>query len=439
MKKQFILGSVLCALLLSICSLNGYAQTYEEKRKALLEEQEKKRAEINVLEARIKQFQQRVSKTENRYDKSYKKYKNLTNLIALQDDKIGSLQSEQQRIQDEVNLIGEELNTREKELNKLIENYKDIILYAYKNGRTSNLELLFTSSSINQMLVRSYYLQKFEEQKAKQANQIKKRKQELDLMKDDLEDSHKKNQVILDEIRQEKDQLGNQRQQQQRIVENIKQERSEYLAELRKTREKKESLENTFADLIAKYEKLRKAENERLAKLEAARNIADSDRRAEEVAKYSKPIVRENYLDEETLLTYETAFSRSRGSLPWPVNSTTIAKKFGRYRNPLYGTFTEHPGIDIVAEPGSDVQVVADGRVFSIVPIVGFGTVVFVQHGSYYTAYGNLSEINVQNFSLLERGDLIGKSGTSASEMGEVLFFMVRKGNQNLNPVQWLD
>lgn len=436
--RNSILFILMILLLGGLSAAPAYGQTYEEKRKAILAEQERKRAEINELESRIREFQKRVSNTENRYDESFKKYQSLNNLIALQDDKIQSLQGEQKQILNEITILEEELEVRQEELDQLVQNYKDIILYAYKKGRTSNLELLFTSSSLNQMVVRSYYLQKFEEQKVKQAEQIRVRKDELDTMKEDLESSHYKNQVVLDEIRQEKDELGDQRKQQEEIVQQIKNERSKYLTELRKTRQQKENLENTVADLISEEERIRQAENERLQKLAEARSIADDERRAEEVAKYSKPIVRESFVDNETLITHEQAFSAQQGSMEWPVNSKTISKKFGRHRNPLYGTITDHPGIDIVAEPSSPVRAVADGYVFSITPTPGYGNVVYVKHGSYYTAYGNLSDINVQNFSVLQKGDLIGRSGTSSSELGEVIFFMIRKGDRNLNPANWL-
>jgi septal ring factor EnvC (AmiA/AmiB activator) len=425
-------------LLALIMAGNACAQTYQEKREKLLKRQENTRAEINVLEARIKNYQERVNQAEKRFDKSYEQFQSLNNLIALQDDKIKSLQDEQQHIEAEINLTKHEIGLREKELKQLIDNYKKIILYAYKKGRTGNLELLLTSKSINQMLVRSNYLKRFEEQKVKQAGLIKKSKKELDQVKADLEDSFKKNRDVLDEIREEKNELGDQREQQQQTVNQIKQERSTWLSELRKTREEKENMESTFSNLIAEEETLREAENERLRRLAEARNIADASRRADEMEKYSKPIVRENFVSDETLLTYEKAFAQSKGHLPWPVKSTTVAKKFGRVRNPLYGTVTEHPGIDIVADPASPVDVVADGYVFRIQPLPGYGDVVFVKHGSYYTAYGNLSRIDVQVGSVLTKGQQLGLSGTKQSELGEVIFFMVRRGNQDLNPQNWL-
>jgi len=403
-----------------------------------LKRQENTRAEINVLEARIKNYQERVNQAEAKFDRSYQQFQSLNNLIALQDDKIQSLQNEQSQIEAEIELTENELEVREAELEQLMDNYRKIILYAYKNGRAGNLELLLTSESINQMVVRSNYLRRFEEQKTKQAEVIREAKEDLDQVKADLQDSYERNREVIEEIQQEKEELGVQRRQQEQTVEEIKQERSDWLAELRKTREQKENLENTFTNLIEDEEELRRQENERLRRLEQARNIADADRRAEEVEKYSTSVLRENFVSDDILLTYENEFVQSKGVLPWPVNSKTVAKKYGRVRNPLYGTSTEHPGIDIVTESGASVSAVSPGYVFEILPLRGYGDVVFVKHGSYYTAYGNLSQINVQIGSVLDRGDKVGNAGTSESELGEVLFFAVRDGNEFVNPQNWL-
>lgn len=436
--KRSLLTVFLVIVFVLLTGVQGFAQTYQEKREALLNRQENARAEINLLEARIKNYQERINQAEKRYDKSFEQFQSLNNLIALQDDKIKTLQREQEQIQAEIELTEQEIEVRETELNQLLENYKKIVLYAYKNGRAGNLELLLTSNSINQMLVRSKYLQKFEEQKGKQARLIRESREELAQVKKDLENSYEKNRVVLGEIREEKSELGEQRQKQQQTVEQIKEERSTWLAELRKTREEKENLENTFSNLIEEEERLREAENERLRRLEEARKIADVNRRADEVEKYSRSAYRENFVSDEELLAYENSFEQAKGQLPWPVNSRTISKKFGRVRNPIYGTETEHPGIDIVTDPKSEVSVVSDGYVYAVQPLPGYGDVVFVKHGSYYTAYGNLSQIDVRIGTVLKKGDRVGLSGTEQTEMGEVLFFLLREGNSFVNPVPWL-
>ncbi len=413
------------------------AQTYNEKRQEILNKQTNTRAEINVLDARIKTYQVRIEQTENKFTETYRQFDNLNRLISLQDDKITNLVREQKQIIEEIILTEGEILLREKELSQLKEKLRDILLYTYKNGRNSNLELIVTASSINQMIVRSYYLLKLEEQKKKQAQQISVRQIELEDVKENLEESMLKNDRILGEIRAGKVELSSQQSIQRNNVERIRAENTDLKTELRKYRLQRENLETSFASLISEEEELRKAENERLRRLTAARNIADAARRTEEIAKYSKPTLT-SFVSDETLVAYERNFAASKGNLTWPVNSTTVSKKFGITRNPIYGTRTEHPGINIVTDPSSDVRVVADGYVFAVQPMPGIGNVVLVKHGSYFTAYGNLSKINIQNSSIVQTGQVIGESGTENSELGEVIFFMVRKNSTFLNPEEWL-
>lgn len=311
MRTGSYLKVVITVCVAVLMSSNLFAQSYQERREQLLREQENTRAEINVLEARIKNYQERVNQAEERFDKSHEQLQYLTNLTALQDDKISSLQEEQNQIEAEIALTEKEIELRELELKQLIENYKQIVLYAYKNGRSGNLEMLLTSESINQMLVRSNYLRRFDEQKTKQADAITQAKRELDKVKKNLEDSYKRNREVLAEIQQEKNELADQRLQQERTVEEIRQERSTWLAELRKTRETKESLENTFQEL---EQAEAEAEAERLRKLAQARNIADADRREREVERYSSASSGNSAVSNAELSMYEESFAQAKGN-----------------------------------------------------------------------------------------------------------------------------
>jgi len=435
--KPFKSFPVFVFLVLLIAPAFGYAQNYDEKRKEIVDKQKDTREEINLLEDRIRSYQQRINETEKRYDEIYGRYQNLNKLISLQDEKIERLTEEQNQINDELLLIQSHINDQEEELKRLIENYKEILSFAYKKGRSNNIELLLTSNSINQMLVRAKYLQKFEEQREKQALLIKKKKNELQQNKKQLEDIRQKNQAVLNEIRGEKQKLARQQQTQQKNVTLLRQDRENLLKQLRETREQRENLENTLNDLFAAEERLREAELERLRKLAEAKKITNANERASEVAKYSTPLAGENLVDSERLLEFSQAFEQSRGNLPWPVNGT-VSERFGRVRHPVYGTVTNNPGIEIVTNPASDVKVVQDGFVTDVLPIRGYGETVIVSHGNFYTVYGNLSRIDVRKNQLLQKGEIIGRSGTQISEMGETLFFMVRKGKTTLNPEDWL-
>lgn len=415
-----------------------FGQSYEQKREEILKKQENTRTKINELDARIKSYQKRLQETDQEYDKSFKEYENYNNLIALQDDKIKGLEEAKNQLESEIALTRSEIDKRENELKYLIDNYKKILLYTYKNSNVSDLELLLTSDSFNQMIMRSFYLGKFEKFKVDQAKQIQEQQKKLDQAHANLTESLEKNESILSEINSEKSTLAIQRNEQKKTVDTIKTQRTTLASELDKNRQQKEQLENTFEELINEEIAMREAERKRLAKLEEAQNIPDAEVREAEVARYSAPTTTERAVTDDMLKEFGNAFATKKGKLSWPVNSRTISKKFGKTRNPIYGTVTEHLGVNIVTEPGTEVFAVADGYVFTISPISGFGDVVFVNHGGYYTAYGNLGKIEVSKNQIIREGERIGLSGGANSPLGENIFFMVRKERINLNPQDWL-
>lgn len=442
-KTISIITFLSCFLITTVAS---FAQDYTQLREELIKKQEHARAEINDLDRQIDKFAERLKLAEQKYEALYSKYEDLKRVIALQNEKLSKLQTEQSHIEEEIEVTTQSLNEKRDELNQLIENYKSTLGYLYKHGRTSELALIFSASSINQMLVRAYYLEKFNTYREEQARQIRETEKELENTRKELEEARTKNANVLAEIREEKDQLNEKMEQQERNVTLLRENRQEVQRKLQEVQQQKERLNNTLSALILQEEKVRKAqeeeirrqEEERKRNLAAAQKIENEDQREKEVAKYSSPVERSDFLNDEKLKEVEQMFASKKGQLSWPVNSNTISEKFGRRRHPVYGTQTENPGVVIVADSAEVVRVVHDGYVFEVRPLTGFGDVVFVSHGTYKTVYGNLSKVSVRKNQVLEAGDIIGNAGDEDSPKGESVFFMIREGTQNLDPSTWL-
>ncbi|RLD11044.1 hypothetical protein DRI50_10405, partial [candidate division KSB1 bacterium] len=84
----------------------------------------------------------------------------------------------------------EEINKRLKETRKRYEQLKNLYakrtVYAYKYGKIRSLELLLSSSSVNQAFIRYRYLQKIAEHDERSIRSIQKRKQEIENLKQSL-------------------------------------------------------------------------------------------------------------------------------------------------------------------------------------------------------------------------------------------------------------
>lgn len=446
MKKWTAILTVALLAWLPARSVHAQVQDFKKLRQELVQKQEDTRAKIKALNDQISQFQERLNLAEEKYDRLYSQYEDLNRMVALQEDKISNLKQEQSHYREEITLTEQQLEQNEKDLQRLIENYKETLSYVYKHGRTSQLALIFSSGSINQMLVRTYYIKKFEDYREKQALAIEEKQVELERNKKQLNQAQEKNKQILAEIQAENKELEEKRQLMKKNVELLRQDKEEISQKKLEYQRQKEKFQNVLTSLYMEEERVRKdqeerirqLEQERMQKLAEARSIEDEEEREREVAKYSEPISRESFIGEEELNQIEASFADDKGSLPWPVESSTISEHFGNRRHPVYGTVTPNLGIEIVTSPRQPVRSVHDGYVVDVLPITGYGDVVLVSHGKFITAYGNLSQVMVSKRDIVRQGDMVGLSGDEDSARGQSVFFMVREANTNVDPEAWL-
>lgn len=419
-------------------------------RQELLKKQQKARDDINALKTQIQQYERQISETERKFDELEKLYEASVREVALRQQLIKKLGAERDHILEEIRITEQNFRTYEKKLDVLTQRYRKSLAYLYKHGRTSELLLLLTSQSVNQLLARSYYLSRFGKERERQALEIEGAKQELRVKFAELQETRKKNDAILTETQTEQRRLESRRAQQEQTIKLMERDRKKLQTKLTDVNRKVNNLTKVLADLIREEERIRaaeaarakKLEAERLKKLEEARKIRDAKEREKAVAKYSAPTEEEKStagpVTIAALEAIEKSFISSRGKLPWPVDGGAVSARFGTKVHPVYKTRIDNPGIEIAIEPRSQVKAVHDGYVMSIQPITGFGDVVIVNHGRYKSVYGNLSSVNVAKDDPVRKGDLIGLSGEEESAKGPVVFFMIWEKGKNIDPETWI-
>ncbi len=420
----------LVAGLLLVSPANVQAQDYGDLRKEINNKQKQTRSEIEDLNQQINNYQQRINKTEKKYDQLYRQTQDLQKVIKLQNKKIEKLEQEQQHFEDEIAVTENAYQDYEYKHKLLLKNYKESLSYLYKNGRSSELALLMTSRSINQMLIRSFYLSRFESRRQQQAKKIEKAQKELKNLKEQLVDSRQKKTELLEEIRREKQNHAQKQQKLERNIAILKQNREKIEQKLEEVRTQKQQLSQTLTRLINEEKRIR---NEQRRQRESSSDRTRTTENEESVSTRSA-----SYVSNERLERIESSFAELKGEIPWPVDNGVITERFGRRTDPVLGTQTMNLGIDISVEPKSKVRVVHAGEVFAVRPLPGYGDLVFVNHGRFKTVYGNLSKVNVRRNTFLQQGDVVGLSGTENSPKGETVFFMMRENSTDLNPANWL-
>ncbi len=135
------------------------------------------------------------------------------------------------------------------------------------------------------------------------------------------------------------------------------------------------------------------------------------------------------------------SFESMRGSLPHPVSGHfRITGRFGRHSLPdLPDVVYDNPGIDAETAVGASAQAVYGGKVSGVYMIPGFSTVVIVNHGNYYTVYGNIAAASVKVGDVVKQGQALGQVAQAEDDPSHgSIHFEVWKNRDKLDPAGWI-
>lgn len=143
----------------------------------------------------------------------------------------------------------------------------------------------------------------------------------------------------------------------------------------------------------------------------------------------------------EELETYTEMIARERSRVPsiWPTVGV-VTDRFGFRRNPFGAAAAEmHTGQDISAPPGTPVIAAGSGQVEFAGTQNGYGNVVIIAHGDGLTTrYAHLSAIETEVGASVERGQMIGRVGSTGRSSGPHLHYEVRVGENPVDPRRYL-
>ena len=108
---------------------------------------------------------------------------------------------------------------------------------------------------------------------------------------------------------------------------------------------------------------------------------------------------------------------------------------YGLRTDPIKGETINHPGFDLAAPTGTEVDAAAAGKVTHAGAAGTYGNLVTVDHGNgIETRYAHLSAVDVQVGDTVTPGQDIGKVGTTGYSTGPHLHFEVRKDGKPIDP-----
>jgi murein DD-endopeptidase MepM/ murein hydrolase activator NlpD len=120
------------------------------------------------------------------------------------------------------------------------------------------------------------------------------------------------------------------------------------------------------------------------------------------------------------------------GEFAWPVSGATITSSYGK----RWGRM--HQGTDIVSS-NKTIMAADEGIISFAGTKSGYGNVIIINHqNGYETLYGHLSQIDVKEGQVVEKGGAIGVMGNTGRSTGTHLHFEIHNNGTVENPMQYL-
>ena len=395
------------------------------------------------IEQGIKQSQQKLNQTKHETVKKEQTADFLEDQLQSRLKYINQLETEIDTLERRVTRLEDELVRLDSQVTEKKSRYIQSLRYARNSSDLRNpLLFIFSASSFPQIYRRMRYAREFAALQKELG---------IQLMAKQNQARDKRNELL-----GVKQQLGSTVQEVIRQRKQLAAEHSVVQANVVQLKKKQKEIERQVADQQKQLTALNKKIDELVAiEIEKARKRAEEEarrkREAEQRAKEAKSTKSSKGSSDSKSNTSTKAPSKwltaedqklngsleqNKGRLPVPITGPyRIERRFGL--NHITSTVVlDNKGTNYMGQAGARARAIFDGEVTAVFQL-GSMKNVLVRHGSYISAYCNLSSTIVQRGQKVKTRDILGT--VAPDENGNfVLHFQLRKETDKLNPEKWI-
>ncbi len=373
----------------------------------LKKEREKLEKEINFTKKKITEI-------------STKKKSSMQNLVTLQ-KQLQTREALVRNIEQQIAAINREIKSKEeiiKALNEDLENlkkeYARVIYNTYiHSNHYDYLMFVFSAPTFNDAYNRLKYLKVYADYREKQAALIRQTQANIEREIARQEALRAEKKALLQSELEQKELLAREQEQLSKEVKTFESKEAFYRRQIAQKEAAMKRIESQIEKLIA----------------EAMKKKESSGGKAWSLTPEAKAL--------------GASFESNKGKLPWPVAHGSITRKFGNRPHAVLPSQTVTSlGVGISTNEDEAVRSVFGGKVEAIFYTPTYHRMVLINHGTYFTAYGNLKAVSVVKQQKVEAMQEIGTVYTDPETGDSELEFQIWQSSGSkpvkLNPSLWL-
>lgn len=377
-KKQTLIALIFTIIFVTGLLVPVYADNdlsdYQKKQQDI-------NKQIDSAQNKVNAEKQKESAITTQINKLEKNMKNTQSEINTLDARISSLNGNIKETEDEVKKIEEDM-VEQKEI------LSERLVFIYEQGDISYLEVLLSADDLKDFLTRYDMLQSIVNQDREMIEDLHEKNRQVVLQKNNLEIQKRELESARTKHNDEKQILLAQKDDKRKILNSVSRQRKQREQMVR-------DLENTSNELE-----------------QAIRRIQSGGKGE---------------------LT-------GTGIYTWPTPGYKhITCPFGQRIHPILKVRKLHTGIDIGAPSGAKIVAADSGTVIRSTYNGAYGNVVVIDHGNgMSTLYAHQSRRLVKDGDIVNKGDTIGKVGSTGWSTGPHLHFEVRVNGTPVNPIGYV-
>ncbi len=415
--------------------------------------------EQQELEKERQQLRRELEETQDQLNKNKKTTKEIISQKALIERKLSLQEKVIDNISQDINFLDNTIYKSQRDINKmqllldtLKQDYAKSMVYSYKNRNNSDfLNFIFSASSFNDAIKRITYLKSYRNYREMQGQNILRTQELLRNRINDLSGTKKKKSTVLQVQAKEADVLQSQQEEKNQIVKQLKAQGKELNSQVAAKKKQMAKVSNAITAAIRRA--IEEARKEALVKANGERKLRDAELKSSKTSSETNsgsvkgggkaprkatlpPVVpTSDLLPTTEAKALNENFIKDKGLLPWPVDKGYTLLHFGPNKIDD-GIIIVNDGLSIGCDIGTPVKIIFGGEV-TLVNNYDDLVLVVVKHGRYFTAYSNITGVNLSKGEMVHTGQVIGKAAANLDGVGEVKLNITLE-KTDINPEQWL-
>ncbi len=393
-----------------------------------IERLKQKKSETDL---QIQENKEKASALQTRQSKLYKELEVLDNEINSAQAEITALETQIEELILVIEQTQGEIDSAKQQIEENTESFLNRLQVMYINGDVGFMEVMFSSTDINDFLSRSTMMKCVAEYDRRLIEEMKNDKTDLEAKELELKGQKTSLEVAKSSLEKKKADLENSQRSKNQLLNQVIDDQESVEITLSELKNTSNAISKEIAEKIATAERLERERKEREAK--------EARERAAREASTKKKSSSKSSASSNTSKVVKTS-RLSEGGLVWPVPSSyRITSRFGSRIHPISKRPSFHGGLDIGAGHGSSIVAVKGGTVISASYRGGYGNCIMVSHGDgLVSLYAHCSSFNASVGSTVSAGQVIAYIGSTGNSTGPHLHLEIRQSGVKKNPLNYL-